>query len=209
VLQPRPSPTEPTVPLYAVLLLYGGLALKPMSQNKVRLKDVARSAGVSRTTAWRVANGIGRVSPQIAESVRKAAEKLQVDLHQKSRTNLVAFLLGNRNLLHPFHSRILSGVECYCAQRGYHVVFLSLHYSLQAEWKEVSVPKILRRRDFVDGFILAGVHAQNLLDILAHCELPFAVQGNSVLAGVYKIQAALRVGPLRLSATAPPHPSEK
>jgi len=29
------------------------------------------------------------------------------------------------------------------------------------------------------------------------------------LAGVYKIQAALRVGPLPLWATAPAHPSEK
>jgi len=151
-----------------------------MPQKKVRLKEVARLAGVSLTTAWRVVNRTGRVRPEMAESVRKAAEQLQVDLRRRSGTNLIAFLLGNRDLLHPFHSRILEGVESYCSQRGYHVLFLPLHYSLQTGWKELSVPKVLRR-DFVDGFILAGVHAQNLLDLLARSDLPFAVQGNSVV----------------------------
>ncbi|MGH9327920.1 MAG: LacI family DNA-binding transcriptional regulator [Terriglobia bacterium] len=152
-----------------------------MAPKKVRLQDVARSAGVSLTTVWRVVNRTGHVSPEIAESVRKAAEKLQVDLRRRAGTKLIAFLLGNRDLLHPFHSRILAGVESYCTQRGYHVVFLSVHYSLGTAWNELSVPKILRRRDFVDGFILAGVHGQNLLDLLAHCELPLAVHGNNVV----------------------------
>lgn len=152
-----------------------------MPQKKVRLQDIARLAGVSLTTAWRVVNRTGRVNPESAESVWKAAERLQVDLRRRSGTNLIAFLLGNRDLLHPFHSRILAGVESYCTKRGYHVVFLSLHYSLQTGWKELSVPNILRRRDFVDGFILAGVHAQNLMDLLARSDLPFAVQGNSLV----------------------------
>ena len=114
-----------------------------MPQKKVRLQDIARLAGVSLTTAWRVVNRTGRVNPESAESVWKAAERLQVDLRRRSGTNLIAFLLGNRDLLHPFHSRILAGVESYCTKRGYHVVFLSLHYSLQTGWKELSVPNIL------------------------------------------------------------------
>ncbi|MGH9451469.1 MAG: LacI family DNA-binding transcriptional regulator [Terriglobia bacterium] len=152
-----------------------------MAKNRVRLEDVARSAGVSLTTAWRVLNRAGRVSPEMADAVRKAAEQLQMDLHRKSGTKLIAFLLGNRNLLHPFQSRILAGVESYCTHRDYNVIFLSLHYALDMPWKEIAVPKILRRRDFVDGFILAGPHGQNLLDLLAHSELPIAVQANNIV----------------------------
>jgi len=158
-----------------------------MAQNKVRLEDVARTAGVSLSSVWRVMNRTGRVSPEIAEAVRKAAEKLQVNLRQRTGTKLIAFLLGNRHLLHPFHSRILAGVESYCTQRDYHTVYLSLQYSQHAGWEEISVPKILRELNLVDGFILAGVHAQNLLDLLVHNTLPFVVQGNSFV-GVWRDQ---------------------
>lgn len=165
----------------AICVCMRGLLSPPMAKNKVSLQDVARSAGVSLTTAWRVVNRTGRVSPEIAESVRKAAERLQMDLRRGSGTKLIAFLLGNRNLLHPFHSRILAGVESYCTRHDYHVIFLSLHYPLDVPWKEIAVPKILRRRDFVDGFILAGPHGKNLLDLLAQCDLPVAVQANNIV----------------------------
>lgn len=152
-----------------------------MAKNKVSLQDVARTAGVSLTTVWRVVNRSGKVSPEMAEAVRKAAEELQVDVHRKAQNKLIAFLLGNRNLLHPFHSRVLTGVDSYCAQRGYQVIFTSVYYPLAVGWKELSLPKIFRRHDFVDGFILAGVHGQNLLDLLSHSGLPFAVQGNNLV----------------------------
>jgi DNA-binding LacI/PurR family transcriptional regulator len=148
---------------------------------KVRLQDLAKAAGVSIATVSRVISRTGRVAPDIQERVRGAAAKLQVDLRQRKKTRLLAFLLGNRPLLHPFHSRILAGVESYCAQRDYNIVFLSFHYPPHAGWNELPVPAILRRRDFVDGFILAGAHSQNLLDLIARSGLPCAVQANSVL----------------------------
>src|SRR5690606_28549764 len=43
------------------------------------------------------------------------------------------------------------------------------------------VPHLLHRRDLVDGFILSGPHAQNLLDVLTATGQPLAVQGNNVL----------------------------
>lgn len=152
-----------------------------MAKKKVSLQDVANSAGVSLTTVWRVVNCNGRVRPEIAESVRKAAEQLQLDLRRRSGTKLIAFLLGNRYLLHPFHSRILAGVESYCTRHDYHVLFLSIHYSLDTGGKEIAVPKILRRRDFVDGFVLSGVHSQNILDLLEEHGLPVAIQANNVV----------------------------
>jgi DNA-binding LacI/PurR family transcriptional regulator len=152
-----------------------------VTAGKTRLQDIARAAGVSPSTVSRVVNRTSRVSPEIEARVQEAAGRLQVELRGRRRPRLVAFLLGNRSLLHPFHSRVLAGVEAYCASRDYHVVFLSVQYPPHVAWRDLQVPHLLHRRDFVDGVILAGIHSQNLLDLVASTGLPVAVQGNSVL----------------------------
>jgi DNA-binding LacI/PurR family transcriptional regulator len=152
-----------------------------MKPKRVRLEDVARAAGVSTATVSRVMNRTGRVRPEIAERVLREAERLAFDARDRRRPRLIAFVLGNRPLLHPFHSRILAGAEAYCAEHGYHVIFLSVSYRADVAPSELQVPDILHRRDIVEGFILSGPHAQNLLDVLAETGQPVAVQGNNVV----------------------------
>lgn len=43
------------------------------------------------------------------------------------------------------------------------------------------MPQVLRRRDMVSGFIVAGTNTKNLLDLLGQKEVPFVVLGNNVL----------------------------
>jgi DNA-binding LacI/PurR family transcriptional regulator len=152
-----------------------------MTPKKVRLQDIARAAGVSPATVSRVINRTGRVSQEIRDRVQESADRLAFDLRDRRRPRLLAFVLGNRSLLHPFHSRILAGAEAYCAQHGYHVVFLSVAYRPDLSAADIQVPHLLHRRDLVDGFILSGPHAQNLLDVLTATGQPLAVQGNNVL----------------------------
>lgn len=152
-----------------------------MKTRKVRLQDIARAAGVSGSTVSRVVNRTGRVSPELVERVQRIAGRLKVDLRARLKPRLLGFVLGNRHLLHPFHSRILAGVEACCAQHNYHVVFLSLHYPPDVTWQDLQVSHLLQRQDVVDGFILAGVHSQNLIDLLVRSSLPLAVQGNNIL----------------------------
>src|SRR5690606_41480245 len=152
-----------------------------MKPKRVRLEDVARAAGVSTATVSRVMNRTGRVRPEIAERVLREAERLAFDARDRRRPRLIAFVLGNRPLLHPFHSRILGGAEAYCAEHGYHVVFLSVSYRADIAAAELQLPHILQRRDFGDGFILSGPHAQNLLDVLAATGQPVAAQGNNLV----------------------------
>lgn len=152
-----------------------------MTQKRVRLQDIALDAGVSAATVSRVINRTGRVSQQVRDRVQQAAERLAFDLRDRRKPRLLAFVLGNRSLLHPFHSRILAGAEACCAKHGYHVVFLSVNYRHDVPASDLRVPDILRRRDVVDGFILAGAHSQNLLDVLGATGQPLAVQGNNVL----------------------------
>lgn len=152
-----------------------------MKSKRVRLQDIAKAAGVSAATVSRVVNRTGRVSPEVAERVQRAAEGLAFDPRDRRRPRLIAFVLGNRPLLHPFHSHILAGAEACCAEHGYHVVFVSLSYRADLSPTDLQVPPLLRRGDFVDGFILSGPHAQNLLDVLAATGQPVAVQGNNIV----------------------------
>jgi DNA-binding LacI/PurR family transcriptional regulator len=148
---------------------------------KVRLQDIARAAGVSGATVSRVINRTGRVSPDLEARVQRVASRLKVDLSARLKPRLLGFVLGNRPLLHPFHSRILAGVEAYCSERDAHVVFLSLRYAANTPAADLVLPRLLQRPDVLDGFVLAGTHAQNLLDRLAATGLPVAVLGNNLL----------------------------
>lgn len=153
-----------------------------MKHKRVRLQDVARAAGVSGATVSRVINRTGRVNPETAARVQRIAGRMKLDLAARLRPRLIAFVLGNRPLLHPFHSRILAGAEAHCAAHEYHVVFVSLQYGPDAPADAIDVPRLLLRQDILDGCILAGIHSQHLLDRLSRDVSPaLAVQGNSVL----------------------------
>jgi LacI family transcriptional regulator, galactose operon repressor len=150
-------------------------------KKKVTLQDVARAAHVSVATVSRVVTGGARVKPEIAERVKIAGRKLGIDLRRRDRTKVMGFLLSNREMLHPFHSRLLSGAEAYCATHDYNLLFHSFRYGAKVPWKELHVPAILKRRDLVSGFIVAGANSENLLDWLTKEGIHFTILGNNVL----------------------------
>ena len=148
---------------------------------KATLRNVARLAGVSVATVSRVMTGRARVSENIAERVLKSASELGVDLNRWNKSKLIAFLLCNRAVLHPFHSHILLGAEASSAEHGWNMLFLTLRYPPNQNWRDIHIPRILERRDLASGFIIAGTSSQNLLDLLKHERVPLAVLGNNVL----------------------------
>jgi DNA-binding LacI/PurR family transcriptional regulator len=150
-------------------------------EKKHTIKDVARLAGVSVATVSRVATGKSRVSQAVARRVLKASADLGVDLNRRGKSRVIAFILSNRSMLHPFHSHILVEAEAHCSGNDWRVLFLTLSYSPMAASRDLHIPRLLERRDLVSGFILAGTNYQNLLDRLDHEGLPFAVMGNNVL----------------------------
>lgn len=138
-------------------------------------------AGVSPATVSRVLSGNAQVNPTLVARVREAAEKLGVEPTHSNRATLLAFLLCNRKMLHPFHSRILEGAEEYCATHEYSTVFLPFRYPSNLPWKEIHLPRILERRGSIAGYILAGTNSENLLQLLRHRGSPFSVLGNNVV----------------------------
>lgn len=159
---------------------------------KVRFEEVAREARVSIATVSRVANGSPSVSRPLRERVARAAAKLNFDLDGRRRARVIAFILANRGVLHPFHSAVLVGAEAYCAAHEYGLLFLPLDYPPDVAWQKLHLPAVLERHDLVRAAILAGTNSQNLLDFLAEKGVGFVVLGNNV-AGPWRQEEASAV----------------
>lgn len=143
--------------------------------------EVARLAEVSPATVSRVAGGNSRVDPAIQARVRLAAERLGVDLNHRNKSRIIAFLLGNRDLLHGFQSRVLAGAESYCASQNWELLFFSFRYASGIPHKELQLPQILARREAPRAVILGGTNSPNLLLALSERGIPFSVLGNNVV----------------------------
>src|SRR5581483_5573825 len=152
-------------------------------KNKTSYKDIAKLAKVSAATVSRVAKGQVNVDSSIRARVREAAEALAIDLDQRrhEKSNIVAFLLSNRNLLHNFQARILFGSEVYCASHDRDLLFMSFHYSAAIPPKDLHLPKMLTHRGIVRALILGGTNSSNMLAALREREIPFAVLGNNLI----------------------------
>jgi DNA-binding LacI/PurR family transcriptional regulator len=147
---------------------------------KIGLREIAAAAKVSVATVSRVLNGNSRVDPAIQKVVLDTAAKLDVDLSQRNKAKALAFLLSNRAMLHPFHSRVLSGAEAYCAAHGWDLVFLSFNYDPNAPWDQLHLPKVMQRRDVIRAAIVAGTNSTNLIDLLDHKGIPYVALGNNI-----------------------------
>ncbi|MGH9586138.1 MAG: LacI family DNA-binding transcriptional regulator [Acidobacteriaceae bacterium] len=150
-------------------------------KRKVGLREIAEAAHVSMATASRVLNGNWRVDGNIQKAVKAEAKKLGFDLSKRYKNKTLAFLLSNREMLHVFHSRILSGAEAQCTARGWDMVFLSCRYSQHTPWNDLHLPQIIGRSDLIRGVILAGTNSTNLLELLRHKGITFSVLGNNVI----------------------------
>jgi DNA-binding LacI/PurR family transcriptional regulator len=151
------------------------------SKEKIGLREIASAARVSVATVSRVLNGNNRVDMAIQKAVLDAATDLGVDLSQRNKVKVIAFLLSNRVMLHPFHSRVLSGAEEYCAAHGWDMVFLSFNYLSNVPWNELHLPRVIQRRDVIRAVILAGTNSTNLIDLLDHKGIPYVALGNNIL----------------------------
>ncbi|MBO0798158.1 MAG: LacI family DNA-binding transcriptional regulator [Blastocatellia bacterium] len=153
------------------------------SQKKPSYKELARLAKVSPATVSRIVRGHLNVDPDLRTRVREAAGVLGIDLDQKrnEKANIVAFLLANRDLLHTFQARILSGAEVYCASHHRELLFMSFHYSPAVPARELHLPRILGEPGIVRAVILGGTNSPNMLTALREREIPFTVLGNNVM----------------------------
>lgn len=159
---------------------------------KVNLADVAQAANVSVSTVSRLMTGKTAITPLKRERILEAAVRLGFDIEKRNRSRIIAFLLSNRGVLHPFHSSVLMGAEAHCAEHDYGLLFLPFRYPSKVPWQDLRLPETLQRRQLISGVIVAGTNSQNLLDLLARKGIPAVVLGNNVV-GEWRQQEATAV----------------
>lgn len=150
-------------------------------KSKAGFREIADAAGVSIATVYRIAAGRNTVGPEIRKRVVKEALRLGVDLSRINRKKTVTFLLCNRDRLHSFHSHILIGAHDFCATQGWDLLFGTFRYPVEAKWKEVPLPRILRRSDIASAVILAGTNSDSFVTALAENGIVSVVLGNNLL----------------------------
>jgi LacI family transcriptional regulator len=90
------------------------------------ISDLAREAGVSRSTASRAVTGRGYVAPPVRERVREAADRLgyvpdTVARSLRHRTSHAVGVLIS-DLGNPFYADVATAIERHLRARGYHII---------------------------------------------------------------------------------------
>jgi DNA-binding LacI/PurR family transcriptional regulator len=151
------------------------------------IRDVAQTAGVGVATISRVLNSSPLVSKatraRVLEAIRQLGFRPNAQARRilKRRSEMVCFLLSNRDFLHPFHARILQGVEEYARSLKQHVLFAAVHYSQGAPADRIDLPLVLEEHGRIDGLILAGTIYPNLLHKIESIHMPFVAFSNNVV----------------------------
>src|SRR6185369_17823612 len=114
----------------------------------------AALAKVSVSTVSRIANGNYRIAPSVRSSVLGAARKLGISLTANGRPRTIAFMLGNRDTVNEFQSKILIGAEGYCAQQNWDLQFMCFRSDLNAPLGTAGLPEALMRPNRPSGVIL-------------------------------------------------------
>src|SRR6266516_5767244 len=152
---------------------------------KPTIREVAQAAAVGVGTISRVLNSSSQVSRETRERVLETIRRLgfrpnaQARRILKRRAEMVCFLLSNRDFLHPFHARILQGVESYASGLKQHVLFAVLHYSPRTAPEKIDLPSVLQEHGLIDGVILAGTVYPNLLRRIESIHMPFVAFSNN------------------------------
>lgn len=151
--------------------------------NSPKLHDLARAANVSPATVSRVVARNPSVDPAIRRQVERAAKKLGIDLEEKrkGKSQVLAFLLANRDVLHSFQARVLLGAETYCTQQNWELLFMSFRYSPETPPDALHLPQLLSNRTTARAVILGGSNYPNLFQALEKRGLAYAVLGNNVV----------------------------
>jgi DNA-binding LacI/PurR family transcriptional regulator len=154
----------------------------------ITIKDVAKRAGVAVGTVSRVINGRPDVNPALREKVEHAIRELNFRPNARAQnlgrnsSPIISFILSNRTFLHPFHGRVLQGVEEYCAHAGYFVVFARFDYAKNTRPEELNLPSILQSHGIADCVIAAGTNYGNFLDALEKLAVKYVVLGNNLIS---------------------------
>ncbi|MFE6689080.1 LacI family DNA-binding transcriptional regulator [Streptomyces sp. NPDC057743] len=140
---------------------------------RVRLVDVAREVGLSKTTVSAALNGTGRLSPAVREKAREAARTMGYRPNatarqlRAGRARLIGYVVGEMAhapwtfLESPYFARLTGATAATALRRGYAVVLLPAG-SLQQEWADLPLDAVVVADPvagdrIIDDLLAAGI----------------------------------------------------
>ena len=187
------------------------------------IKDVARLAGVSVSTASRVVRGEGYTSEEVRVKVERAAAELHYVPNALARsmrgrpTRTISFLVYD--IVNPFFANLAAGVEDAAHEQGFTVVICSSHPWKDAGREKTYLQMLLQSR--IDGIVLQHVFSSlDYYGLLQRQGVPTArvltpqegyqcdiVRCDTRQASCELIEHLIRLGHCRIAALGPQLPS--
>ncbi|MFB7586916.1 LacI family DNA-binding transcriptional regulator [Streptomyces sp. NPDC056169] len=140
---------------------------------RVRLVDVAREAGLSKTTVSAALNDTGRLSPEVREKARETARRMGYRPNatarqlRAGRAKLIGYVVGEMAdapavfLESPYFARLTGATAATALRRGYAMVLLPAG-SLQNEWSELPLDAVVVTDPGADDRIVDDVLAAGI-----------------------------------------------
>jgi LacI family transcriptional regulator len=162
---------------------------------KPTINDVAEKAGVSISSVSRVINNYPGVHSSMRTRVEEALEMLDYCLPSEKKriseysNRLIYFILTNRDLRIPFHSKVLQSIENECSRKGDVVLFRTFRYAPESQPSDLNLQKHLEltllgnKKALPDGVVLTGPTYPNLIESLNNIKVPFVLLGNNFTGG--------------------------
>lgn len=145
--------------------------------DKLTIIDVAKKAGVSKSTVSRVINNKKNVNKKTREKVAKIIEELNYFPNSSARS-LVTKKTNNIGLIVPeitdsFFLEYIKGIEAVGTEENYNIIFLSSHWNLNQEKKFIK----FFTEEKVDGLVIISgeVLSENYINFLNKEKLPLVI----------------------------------
>lgn len=140
---------------------------------KMRIKDVAREAGVSTATVSHVINKTRFVSDETRAKVMRAIEKCNYypNAHARSlasgRSNTFGLLISD--ISNPFFPELVKSIETVAFEKGYEVILANTDYN---EERTLSNVRRFIERKVAGVALMTSELDKGLIEELARCHVP-------------------------------------
>ncbi|WP_028403048.1 LacI family DNA-binding transcriptional regulator [Ectobacillus panaciterrae] len=148
----------------------------------VTIKDIAKFAGVSKSTVSRVISGKGYISEDAKRKVMEAIEELQYHPNAvaramvSQRTNNIGVIIYRQHhpiASHPFYGKILDAILMSAARLNY-----SVFVTTDKELSLISADYMLEKR--VDGLILISRLSQEVIGYIDKFNIPYIIVNGTI-----------------------------
>ncbi|MGH9494711.1 MAG: substrate-binding domain-containing protein [Candidatus Sulfotelmatobacter sp.] len=144
-------------------------------------KAVRSHGGAVRKLDGRIPSSISQNRSSAHTSGRVGSRGSGRDSIAAGKDRTITFILGNRDIVNEFQSKVLLGAEGYLTRQDWALQFMSFRSDLNAPLSSLSLPDVLTQSNRPSGVILTGTHSANILAALTENRIPFSLVGNNVV----------------------------